>query len=409
MSAPLKVNSEIGRLKKVLLHRPGKEIENLIPDYLEKLLFDDIPFLEAARIEHDGFAKLLQSEGVEVLYLETLLGETLSTKELRESFIEAFLEASNITSRGLKKALVNHLISLSVEEMIEKLMAGIRKNEVNVKNITSLSELITNKYPFYLDPMPNLYFTRDPGAVLGRGISINTMKTNARRREPLFLEWIFKYHPQYSNKEIPHWYSNYMTYSIEGGDLLVLSNKVVAMGCSERTTPEAIEIAAEKLLKGDSAFEKVLVFDIPSCRAFMHLDTVFTMVDYDKFTIHPAIEGPLRVYEITLSNKGILEFKAQEDSINKVLSKALEVPSVDLIQCGGGDAIVSGREQWNDGSNTLAISPGVVVTYNRNYVTNEILDKHGIKVLTMPSAELSRGRGGPRCMSMPLYRDDINY
>ena len=178
------------------------------------------------------------------------------------------------------------------------------------------------------------------------------------------------------------------------------------MGLSERTTVSGLEHFARNLLQG-SNFKKVLAFDIPKSRAFMHLDTVFTMVDYDKFTIHPEIEGPLGVYEITLDAKGELKFNALKDELHKILALELKVPAVDLIRCGGGDLLAAQREQWNDGSNTLCIAPGTVVTYERNYVTNELLDQKGIKVLTVPSAELSRGRGGPRCMSCPVNRDDL--
>lgn len=407
MSLHLKVRSEIGQLRRVMLHRPGKEIENLVPQYLGRLLFDDIPYLEAAKVEHNGFASILTKNGVNVVYLEDLLSESLDNKEARKCFVKGFLAESHISSGNLREELTEYLLSMPVDQMVCKLMAGIRKDEVKVDKITSLSEIISSKYPFYTDPMPNLYFTRDPGAVIGNGISINSMNTLARKRETLFLEWIFKYHPLYKNTDIPHWYSRDTAFSIEGGDILVLSPKVVAIGCSERTTPEAIEIVAERLLNRDSGFLKVLVFEIPSCRAFMHLDTVFTMVDFDKFTMHPEIEDNLRVYEVTTGKNKQLNFKVLQGSLDKILGKALEMPSVELIHCGGGDTIVSGREQWNDGSNTLAIAPGVVITYDRNYVTNEILDKKGIRVLTMPSAELSRGRGGPRCMSMPLYREDL--
>lgn len=403
----LKIGSEIGRLRKVLLHRPGKEIENLVPEYLGKLLFDDIPYLEAARLEHDGFADILTQNGVEVLYLEDLLVESLESEEKRYEFLKTFIRESAITSKNLTEKLIEYLMDMSLFSMLQKVMSGIRKDEIKISKISSLTEITNKNYPFYIDPLPNLYFTRDPGSIIGNGISINSMHTSARNREPLFLKWIFNNHPIYKTDKIPHWYKGDAPFSIEGGDILVLSDKIVAIGCSERTSAEAIEIIAQRLFKNQSGFEKVLVFEIPSCRAFMHLDTVFTMVDYDKFTIHPGIEGPLNVYEITQGKADILNFEVHHDDLSKILSKALNIPGIELIRCGGGDAIVSGREQWNDGSNTLAIAPGVVVTYNRNYVTNDILTKKGVKVLTMPSAELSRGRGGPRCMSMPLYRENI--
>ena len=260
--------------------------------------------------------------------------------------------------------------------------------------------------PFASDPMPNLYFTRDPGACIGNGINIHHMSTPARRREALLLKYMLKYNRDFALEDTPQWYDVYNEYSIEGGDVLVLSKDIVAIGYSQRTTIAGIERFAHNLLK-DSGFKKVLVFDIPKCRAFMHLDTVFTMVDYDKFTIHPEIEGPLAVYEITAGADGELKYNAIKDDLAKILALELKLPAVDLIRCGGGDMIAAQREQWNDGSNTLCIAPGTVITYERNYVTNDLLDKKGIKVLSIPSAELSRGRGGPRCMSCPVNRDDL--
>ncbi|MBR5315247.1 MAG: arginine deiminase, partial [Firmicutes bacterium] len=194
--------------------------------------------------------------------------------------------------------------------------------------------------------------------------------------------------------------------SIEGGDVLVLDRETLAIGLSQRTTALGIECFAEKILH-QSAFKRVLIFDIPKSRAFMHLDTVFTMVDYDKFTIHPEIEGPLQLFEVTLDRQGKAHFCTVTDSLDHILSQYLKIPAVQLIRCGGNDLMAAQREQWNDGSNTLCIAPGKVVTYERNYVTNDLLDKKGIEVLSIPSSELSRGRGGPRCMSCPVNREDL--
>lgn len=407
MGGFINVTSEIGKLNKVMLHRPGKEIENLIPEYLGRLLFDDIPYLEVARKEHDKFADILRENGAEVLYLEELITEALEDIKVREKFLHQFLKESYITSEDANEAIYNYLISKPTKEMIDTIMAGVTKNDVEVNISGSLASLIEDNYPFYLDPMPNLYFTRDPGASVGNGLTINTMQTEARRRESLFLKFIHEYHKSFNSYEVPLWYDRSLEDSIEGGDELVLSDKIFAIGCSQRTSPEAIETVAKNLFKRHTSFEKVLVFQIPACRAFMHLDTVFTMVDYDKFTIHQAVEGPLNVFEITKGEKGRLNIIQNRDILKNILKSALNLPSVDLIRCGGDDFIVAGREQWNDGSNTLAIAPGKVITYERNYATNEILTKHGITVLAMPSSELSRGRGGPRCMSMPLNRENL--
>ena len=398
--------SEIGKLNKVLLHRPGKELEALTPSTMERLLFDDIPYLKIAQEEHDKFAQVLRDNGVEVVYYVKEAAKAMANPEIQIQFVNEFLSLSKINSKGLRSAMTTYLLDMAPAEMVTKVIAGIKREEVKTKDATSLMDLVEDDYPFVSDPMPNLYFTRDPGACVGEGINIHHMHTDARRRESLILRYIYKYNRDFATEENKQWYDLTDTYSIEGGDVLVLSKDIVAVGLSERTTVSGLEHFARNLLQG-STFKKVLAFDIPKSRAFMHLDTVFTMVDYDKFTIHPEIEGPLGVYEITLDAKGELKFNALKDELHKILALELKVPAVDLIRCGGGDLLAAQREQWNDGSNTLCIAPGTVVTYERNYVTNELLDQKGIKVLTVPSAELSRGRGGPRCMSCPVNRDDL--
>lgn len=396
----INVYSEIGNLKTVLIHRPGEEIENLIPEYLERLLFDDIPFLKVAREEHDNFAKILQENGVETLYLEDLAVEAIKDPKVKELFLNEVIDECGITETGIITSLKNYLYAMPERKMIDKVMGGIRKKEIEIKEHY-------DEYPFIMDPMPNLYFTRDPFACIGSGISLNSMKTKTRRRETVFGKYIFKYHPELKDSGIKFWSDRNDVYNIEGGDELILSKEVIAIGHSERTDKEAVINMAKSIFEKGERFKTVLIFDIPKTRAFMHLDTVFTMIDYDKFTVHPGIEGTLRVTAITYDHKSKeLITREEEGSLEKILSKYLK-RDISLIRCGGGDKVISGREQWNDGSNTLAISPGTVITYERNYVTNEILDKNNIKVLQMPSGELSRGRGGPRCMSMPFYREDL--
>ena len=398
--------SEIGKLNKVLLHRPGLELEALTPSTIERLLFDDIPYLKIAQEEHDKFADTLRANGVEVVYYVEEAGKAMSDPAIQIQFVNDFLNLSKINSKGLRLAMTQFLLEMPPEEMVRKVVAGIKREEVATKDATSLMDLVRDDYPFVSDPMPNLYFTRDPGACVGEGINIHHMHTDARRRESLILRYIYKYSRDFAKEGDQQWYDLDDNFSIEGGDVLVLSKDMVAVGLSQRTTISGCENFARNLLK-NSNFKKVLAFDIPKSRAFMHLDTVFTMIDYDKFTIHPEIEGPLGVYEMTLDKNGELQFKALRDELHKILALELGVPAVQLIRCGGGDLLAAQREQWNDGSNTLCIAPGTVVTYERNYVTNELLEKAGIKVLRVPSAELSRGRGGPRCMSCPVNRDDL--
>ena len=398
--------SEIGKLNKVLLHRLGNEIEGLVPDNFERLLFDDIPYLKIAQQEHDRFAELLRENGVEVIYYADETAKALSTDEIRKAFVDDFVADSGIYSEEAQEAVRDYLLSMPSKKLVEKVIAGIKKDEVAVKNKGSLASYIASGYPYYTDPMPNLYFTRDPGACVGNGLNVHHMSTVARRREALLLRYMYRYNKDFAPEGTRLWYDYDQEYSIEGGDVLVLSKDIVAIGLSQRTTAGGIERFAENILK-ESSFQKILVFDIPKSRAFMHLDTVFTMVDYDKFTIHPEIEGPLQIYEITLSGDGKAHFESIQGELEDILSSELKLPAVELIRCGGDDPMAAQREQWNDGSNTLAIVPATVITYERNYVTNDLLEKKGIKVITMPSSELSRGRGGPRCMSCPVNRDDL--
>ena len=398
--------SEIGKLNKVLLHRLGGEIEGLVPDNFERLLFDDIPYLKIAQQEHDRFAELLKENGVEVIYYVDETAKALKTEEIRQNFVDDFIADSGIYSEEAREAVRDYLLGMPSKQLVEKAISGIKKDEIQVKNKGSLASYIASGYPYYTDPMPNLYFTRDPGACVGNGLNVHHMSTVARRREALLLEYMYKYNEDFAPAGTHLWYDYDMDASIEGGDVLVLSKDIVAIGLSQRTTAGSIERFAENLLK-DSSFKKILVFDIPKSRAFMHLDTVFTMVDYDKFTIHPEIEGPLQIYEITLNPDGRAHFESIQGELENILSSELKLPAVELIRCGGDDPMAAQREQWNDGSNTLAIAPATVITYERNYVTNELLDKKGIMVITMPSSELSRGRGGPRCMSCPVNREDL--
>ena len=409
-NGPIQVNSEIGKLKTVLLKRPGKELENLVPDYLDGLLFDDIPFLKVAQQEHDHFAQVLQDEGIEVLYLEKLAAQSIEDSNVREQFIDDVLAESRKTILGHEKEIKKLFSTLSNQALINKIMAGVRKEEIQLES-THLVEYMDDKYPFYLDPMPNLYFTRDPQASIGRGMTVNRMFWRARRRESIFISYILKHHPRFKDENIPLWVDRDCPFNIEGGDELVLSKDVLAIGISERTSAQAIERLARRIFKNTlSTFKKVVAIEIPTSRTFMHLDTVCTMIDYDKFTTHSAIlksEGNMNIFIIEYDDKAE-DIKIQHSShLKQTLEEVLDVDEITLIPTGNGDIIDGAREQWNDGSNTLCIRPGVVVTYDRNYVSNQLLREHGIKVIEIPGSELVRGRGGSRCMSQPLIREDL--
>ena len=286
-------------------------------------------------------------------------------------------------------------------------MEGVKISELTITGGVSLVDFVgLSASPMIINPMPNLYFTRDPFATIGNGISLNRMYSVTRCRETIYAEYVFNYHPDFAGK-VPKFYDRCDDPRIEGGDIHNLSEKVLAIGISQRTSANAIDTLAKNIFfKGNTQIQTILAFAIPSTRAFMHLDTVFTQVDHDAFTIHPAIIDELRIFTITRGKKDDeLHITESDLPLEKVLGRYIGVGQVKLIQCAGGEKIAAAREQWNDGANTLCIAPGKIIVYERNHVTNEVLIKQGLTILTMPSAELSRGRGGPRCMSMPLIRD----
>ncbi|MFG5918958.1 arginine deiminase [Sneathia vaginalis] len=402
----INVRSEINKLKKVLLHRPGRELLNLTPDSLQRLLFDDVPFLRVAQAEHDAFAKILRDNGVEVVYLEDLVAETLDTShELKVQFLKQFIEEGGVKLEVYKKALLDFFLSYKdTKEMVLKTMEGVNMSELNISRHDLVSYL-EDPTELILDPMPNLYFTRDPFASVQNGVILNRMYSVTRNRETIYAYYIFHYHPEYKGK-VTMFYDRTNPFHIEGGDVLNINDETLAIGISQRTEAPAIDLVAKNILfdEKNSHIKTILAFRIAESRAFMHLDTVFTQIDYDKFSVHPAILGPLQVFEITRDGNDV-KVVPQEGKLEDILTRYVG-RKVTLIPCGGGDRIAAEREQWNDGSNTLCIAPGTVVVYERNEVTNKLLREHGINVIEMPSAELSRGRGGPRCMSMPLVRED---
>ena len=412
----LSVHSEIGQLRKIMLHRPGEELLNLTPDDLERLLFDDIPFLEVAQQEHDRFAEILREQGVEVLYLEKLTAEALDAEPgAREEYTEQWLQESGLRGKRMMAAVKEYMYSITdTQQFVEKTIAGLHKNEIDMplSANTLLTDLVSadkdTESDLLIDPIPNTYFTRDPFAICGHGVILNHMYSVTRNRETLLGKFIFKYHPEY--KRSPLWYRRDSAFHTEGGDQLILTKDSLAIGISQRTQSSAIDQLAQNMFWDvpGCEIENIYAFNIPSSRAFMHLDTVFTQIDVDKFTIHPGIMGTLQVFKISKgAEKGDVKVEEMNDTLEHILAKILGLDAVKLIQCGGGDPTAAAREQWNDGSNTLCVSPGKICVYQRNSVTNDVLYKEGLDLLVVPSAELSRGRGGPRCMSMPFWREEL--
>lgn len=349
---------------------------------------------------------MLRDNGVEVVYLSKLTAEALSQdKALKEAFIRDFTQKSGSVAHRYERELQAYLGSIEdVHEMVLQTMAGIPFSDLALDHAESLTAMLHCKADFALEPIPNLYFTRDPFASVGGGVALHRMYSATRRRETLYGAYILQHHPEYAGT--PFYYTPDSPYSLEGGDVMNLSESVLAVGISQRTMPEAIEQLARNVFRRpESKIRTILAMSIPSKRAFMHLDTVMTQVDVDKFVVHPAILPTLRIFEVTQGKGGELTARQLDMDLAHALAHYLHLDQVTLILCGGQDQIAAQREQWNDGSNTLCIRPGVVIAYDRNYITNEILESYGITVLKIPSGELSRGRGGPRCMSMPLIRD----
>ena len=400
--------SEIAPLKKVLVHRPGEEFLNLTPNTLERLLFDDIPYLKIAQEEHDAYANALRAEGVEVVYITDLAAEAIDAggRTVRKKFIEQFIAEAGVTSPKVAKHCYDFLNAYKdTRELVKKCIAGIDISELEALGSVSGFYATRDTGRMIIDPIPNVLFQRDPMATIGHGATLHKMWSVTRTRESIFAEYVFKYHPFYDDTKL--YYDRSEPYCIEGGDIQVLSKEVVAIGVSQRTEPDAIADFAKRLFKDKSNnFKYVLAINIPDERSFMHLDTVMTQVDVNKFAVQEAVMEIATIYEITVGHGGELEIVEINDSLQKVLEKYLHLDKVELIKCGNGRRIDAEREQWSDGVNLLCIRPGVVIAYDRNFVTNETLRRHGVKVIEIPSSELSRGRGGSHCMSMALVREE---
>ena len=394
----INVYSEIGQLKKVLVHTPGQELDYLTPQRLDELLFSAILDPVRAREEHQEFAKILANEGVEVVQLSDLTADTYksATAEAKEAFLNQWLDESlPVLNAENRVKVYNYLKSMENEpvKMIRKMMAGVLAREINVESEVEL----------VVDPMPNLYFTRDPFASVGNGVTVHHMFRPTRRRETIFAQFIFANHPDY--KTTPQYYSRDFAESIEGGDVFIYNEKTLVVGVSERTEEKAIQKLAESIKSNPEVkFETIYAINVPKMSNLMHLDTWLTMLDHDKFLYSPNMMGVLKIWKIDLNKE--IQWVEINQSLEDFLSSVIGTKATVIPVAGKGATQIDIDVETNfDATNYLVVRPGVVVGYDRNRQTNKALQEAGIKVLSWNGDQLSLGMGSARCMSMPLYRE----
>ena len=392
------VSSEVGRLRTVMLHRPGPELQRLTPRNNDKHLFDGIPWVSRAQDEHDTFAEALRSRGVEVLYLTELLVETLASEAARSHAIEAVTGSLRLGDT-LRDYLRTALSELSPEDLKDVLTAGLRNDEVRGGHGLVTSLLASDD--FLIAPLPNLLFTRDSSVWIRDKVAITSLAMPARERETQLTELIYTKHPRFAGTPTIH---GWQREHVEGGDVLLLAPGVIAVGVGERTTPAGVERLARQVF-ADGGAHTVLAVPIAQERATMHLDTVCTMVDVDKIVMYPNVADHLIAHAVTAGDDGT-PLVADAEPFLVAAAKAMGMDTLHQIDTGL-DPVTAEREQWDDGNNTLAVAPRVAVAYERNVETNSRLEESGIEVIAISGSELGSGRGGPRCMSCPIARDEI--